>query len=124
MMGPMELRFETRPDHLLVLAGGDFDYVKAREGLSRVIQACTSQGLSRILVDGRNITTLVSIADRFELATQLSTESQGALRMAVVVAASNMFTKTFEDTASNRGAPLRTTDSMKEAREFLELAPE
>ena len=36
----------------------------------------------------------------------------------------NLFTKTLEDTAANRGAPLRTTDSMSEAREFLQLAPE
>jgi hypothetical protein len=120
----MELRFESRPDHLLVHAGGAFDYVQARAGLKTLIEACADQGLSRILIDGRNITTLVSIADRFELATQLSTESRGALRMAVVVAAANMFTKTFEDTAANRGAPLRTTDSMKEAREFLQIGPE
>ena len=33
----------------------------------------------------------------------------------------NMFTKTFEDTALNRGVPMRTTDSMKEAYEFLQL---
>jgi hypothetical protein len=35
-----------------------------------------------------------------------------------------MFTKTMEDVAANRNAPLRTTDSMKEAREFLNLEPE
>jgi len=120
----MDLRFETRPDHLLVHAGGVFDYIQAHEGMTRVIAACAEQGISRILVDGRAITTLVSIADRFELATQLSTGSRGALRMAVVVAAANMFTKTLEDTAANRGAPLRTTASMKEAREFLEIGPE
>jgi hypothetical protein len=120
----MDLRFESRPDHLLVLAAGEFDHVAAKQGLSSVIKECNVQGLSRILVDGRGITTLVSIADRFDIATQLATESQGALRMAVVVAAANMFTKTLEDAAANRGTPLRTTDSMQEAREFLQLAPE
>lgn len=123
MIGAMDLRFESRPDHLLVHANGDFDYQAARQGLSTIIKACSDQGLSRILVDGRGITTLVSIADRFDLATQLSTESKGAVRMAVVVAAANMFTKTFEDAASNRSAPLRTTDSMQEAMEFLQLQP-
>lgn len=120
----MDLRFEARPDHLLVHAAGDFDHQAARLGMSSVIKACTEKGLSRILIDGRGITTLVSIADRFDLATQLATESKGSLRMAVVVATTNMFTKTLEDTAANRGAPLRTTDSMKEALEFLQLAPE
>src|SRR5688572_18474831 len=105
MMGSMELRYEARPDHLLVHASGEFDYEAARQGLSTVIRACNEAGLGKILVDGRGITTLVSIADRFELATQLSTE-------------------TLEDTAANRGAPLRTTDSMAEAREFLQLGPE
>ena len=120
----MELRYEARPDHLLVHAGGEFDYQAARQGLSTVIRACNEAGLAKILVDGRGITSLVSIADRFELATQLSTESKGAVRMAVVVTTMNLFTKTLEDTAANRGAPLRTTDSMQEAREFLQLAPE
>jgi len=120
----MDLHYEVRPDHLLVQAAGEFDHVAAKQGMTTVIQACGEKGLSRILVDGRGITSLVSIADRFDLATQLSMESKGALRMAVVVAAANMFTKTMEDVAANRGAPLRTTDSMKEAREFLELAPE
>jgi len=120
----MDLRYETRPDHLLVMAAGEFDHVAAKLGMTTVIKACGEKGLSRILVDGRGITTLVSIADRFDLASQLTAESQGNVRMAVVVAAANMFTKTMEDVAANRGAPLRTTDSMKEAREFLNLAPE
>ena len=120
----MDLSFEARHDHLLVHAAGDFDYQAAKLGMSSVIKACTEKGVSRILVDGRGITTLVSIADRFDLATQLATESKGSLRMAVVVAAANMFTRTFEDTAANRGAPLRTTDSMQEALDFLQLAPQ
>ena len=120
----MELRYETRPDHLVVQAAGEFDYLAARQGMSTVIKACNEAGLGKILVDGRGITSLVSIADRFELATQLSTESKGLVRMAVVVSTMNLFTKTLEDTAANRGAPLRTTDSMAEAREFLQLPPE
>ena len=123
-MASMEMRYESRPDHLLVLAAGPFDYEDARRGLKGIIQTCGEQGLSRILVDGRGITTLVSIADRFDLASQLTAESKGALRMAVVMATDQMFTKTFEDAAVNRAAPLRTTDSMKEAREFLDIAPE
>jgi hypothetical protein len=122
--GAMEMRYESRPDHLLVMAAGPFDYEDARRGLKGIIQTCTDPGIHRILIDGRGITTLVSIADRFDLASQLTAESKGVLRMAVVMATDQMFTKTFEDAAVNRAAPLRTTDSMKEAREFLELAPE
>ena len=124
MMAAMEMRYESRPDHLLVMAAGPFDYEDARRGLKGIIQTCTDQGIHRILIDGRGITTLVSIADRFDLASQLTAESKGVLRMAVVMATDQMFTKTMEDAAVNRAAPLRTTDSMKEAREFLELAPE
>jgi hypothetical protein len=124
MMASMEMRFESRTDHLLVHAAGPFDYDDAREGLHSIIQTCTDKGLSRILIDGRGITTLVSIADRFDLASQLTAESKGVLRMAVVMATDQMFTKTVDDKVANREAPLRTTDSMKEAREFLDLAPE
>jgi hypothetical protein len=119
----MELRQERRPDHLYVHASGPFDLRQARAGLQAVIAACVDAGLTRILVDGREVTTTISIADRYDLATQLAGFGHGRVRMAIVMSAANLFTKTFEDTALNRGVPMRTTGSMNEALEFLQLAP-
>jgi hypothetical protein len=44
------------------------------------------------------------------------------VRLAIVVAHINLFTKTLEDTATNRGVAVRTTASMQEAAEFLGIA--
>ena len=115
----MELGYEMRKDHLRVVASGRFDPARARIELANVIRQSASSGLTRILVDARGITDAVPISDRYDLATQLANESQGRVRMAIVVAEVNLFTKTLEDTATNRGVAVKTTGSLAEAIEFL-----
>lgn len=118
----MEVTIEPRADHLLVVARGPYGADEARGGLARMIDACRKLRLERILVDGRGITTPVSIMHRYDLATQLAEMGGTAMRMAIVVSPENMFTKTFEDTATNRGANVRTTASMDEALAYLGIA--
>lgn len=118
----MQISHEVRADHLHVTAEGPYDNERARAGLGEALRECQARGLSRVFVDGRGITTYVSIADRYDLATMLAEHGRGRLRMAILVSAENMFTKTLEDTATNRGAYIRTTDSMQEALEYLGLA--
>jgi hypothetical protein len=117
----MELEFEPRPDYLLVHAAGPFDVHRARDGLEAIGRICESHGLTRILVDASEVSTRISIADRYDLATLLAAVGGGRMRMAILVSPENMFTKTFEDTAANRGIPVRTTDSLPEALAYLEL---
>lgn len=117
----MELKFEVRHDHLQVTALGSFDLSQAKQGLAQLVQRSEAAGLRKILVDARGIDSMISIADRYDLATSLANLAGGRLRVALVVSPANMFTKTFEDTATNRGAAVRTTDSMNEAREFLDV---
>ena len=118
----MELKLDTRPDHLRVVAAGAYEPAAARQGLAQVISQSQATGLTRILIDGRGIAGLVSIADRYELATSLATMAGSRLRVAILVSPENMFTKTLEDTARNRGAQVRTTDSLGEALAFLEIS--
>ena len=115
----MDLRYEMRKDHLRVVASGRFDPARARIELANVIRQSASSGLTRILVDARGITDAVPISDRYELATQLADQSQGKVRLAIVVAELNLFTRTLEDTATNRGVAVRSTASMAEAVAFL-----
>lgn len=117
----MWIRYEALPDHLLVIAEGPFELQRARAGLGDALREAQAKQLTRILVDGRGISNNVSIADRYDLATQLATFAAGKLRLAIVVAPQNMFSKTLEDTARNRGVDLITTDSMAVARDFLGL---
>lgn len=118
----MDVRYEARPDHLHVVVGGEFDPARARGALGEILRECQARNLTRILVDGRTIVTAVSVADRYDLATQLATFQPGRVRIAIVVSEENMFSKTLENTAANRGAAVRTTASMGEARAFLGLA--
>ena len=115
----MDLRYEMRKDHLRVVASGRFDPARARIELSNVIRQSASSGLTRILVDARGITDAVPISDRYDLATQLADQSQGRVRLAIVVSQVNLFTKTLEDTATNRGVAVKTTGSLDEAVTFL-----
>lgn len=119
----MELKLETRADHLLALVFGPYDQAAARSGLAQIVSQCQALGLTRILIDGRGISSPVSIADRYELATTLATLGGDKLRTAILVAPDNMYTKTLENTAVNMGAQVRTTDSLEEALRYLEVAP-
>jgi cob(I)alamin adenosyltransferase len=115
----MDLRYEMRKDHLRVVATGKFEAARARIELSNIIRQSATSGITRILIDARGITNEVPISDRYDLATQLADQSQGRVRLAIVVADINLFTKTLEDTATNRGVAVKTTGSMDEAVEFL-----
>ena len=115
----MVIRHVMHPDHLLVLAEGPFDLAEARRGLGEALREAQARDMPCILVDARGISTQVSIADRYELAAQLAGIAPGRIRIAIVVEERNMFSKTMEDTARNRGVALITTDSMQAAREFL-----
>ena len=117
----MKTEYEPRPDHLYVKVSGAFEVHEARHALGDVLRECQARGLARILIDARGLTTPVSVADRYDLATRLADYGTGRLRTAIVVSPDNLFTKTLEDTATNRGAALRTTDSLEEAVAFLDL---
>lgn len=117
----MDVRIEALGDHVVVEARGPFVGREARAGLERAVLETRAAGLTRLLVDGRGISTTVPISERYDLATLLAGSGAAGLRIAVVVTHENMFSKTMENTASNRGVALRTTDSMSEARAFLGL---
>ena len=119
----MNVRHEIYPDHLLIVADGAFDLNRARAGLGEALRLAQARDLPSMLVDARALEPRVSIADRYDLAAQLADSAPPGLRVAIVVAPDNMFTKTLEDTARNRGMSVLTTDSMEAARAFLGLAP-
>ena len=117
----MEVRIEILEGHVRVVAKGEFTPERAREGIARMIAACRENGLDRALVDGRGITTAVSVLHRYEMAKTIADVAQRRVRIAVVVSKENMFSKTLEETALNMGMDVRTTDSMAEALTFLGL---
>jgi len=117
----MECRFEPRSDHLFVEAKGRFDTAAARRFAAEMVAACERNALDRILVDARGLSDPVSVAERHDLGAFLA--GMGAhLRIAVLVVPAQLFSKALENTAVNRGAPVRTTASAGEAAAFLGIA--
>ena len=117
----METRLEARGDHLWLACHGEFDVAAARSIIVDVVAQANAQGIDRVLADMRGISTTVGIGDRYDLAALLARAGAGRLRVAVLVEPRNAFTKTFENTATNRGLALLTTTSLAEARAFLGL---
>jgi hypothetical protein len=120
----MDIRIETKRDHVYVVGSGEFDLKEAHDGILRIAEACRSAGLDRVLVDGRGISTRVPATHRSAIAKVISDEARVRLRMAVVVSSENMFTKTLEETAQSLGVEVHTTDSMAEGLMFLDLLGE
>ena len=120
----MDVRIETKPDHLHAVVSGEFNYEEARHVVVRIGAACRAAKLSRVLIDARGITTQVAVMHRYELAKVLADQAKSELKMAVVVSRENMFSKTLEETAQNLGVDVHTTESMAEGLIFLGLLAE
>lgn len=118
----MQVRYEPRSDHLLAIVSGPFVAARARAVLGDILRECQARSATKLLVDARGVSPGVSVADRYDLATQIAEYGAGRVRIAVLVAPENMFTKTLEDTATNRGAAVRTTASLEEALAYLDVA--
>lgn len=115
----MRFQYESGNGYLRVVVDGPFDPGEARRGLGDLLREAQTRAADRILIDARGISSPVSISDRYDLATQLASAGSRQLRVAFLVAADNMFTKTLEDTATNRGMSVRTTASEQEALDYL-----
>ena len=117
----MDVTYEVRPGYVMVRALGPWDVAQARNAIEQLVQRCDANQLTRVMVDGSGITTVIPISDRYDMATQFAAATHGRMRMALLVSTENMFSKTFENTAANRGVHVRTTDSLQEALAFLQL---
>lgn len=117
----MEVRIDPQGEYVHVVAKGEFDAARATDGIARIVAMCVERRLERVLIDGRTITTTVSVLQRYELAKTLAESTKMRIRMAIVVSRENMFSKTLEETARNMGMDVRTTDSMAEGLIYLGL---
>lgn len=119
----MRSRLEIRDGYVHLEVGGTLDTGPARVLIGELFQACSAHRLNCVLVDARGIEGMVAIAERFELARTLAESRTGPVRIAVLVDPPQMVTKTLEDSACNRGVPVRTTVDVQEAYRFLGLEP-
>jgi hypothetical protein len=118
----MEVHLEFHADHVLAVAVGEFERSVAQEQLTQALQACRERGVTRLLIDGRGLAGRVTLPDRFDMAAQIASDASSAIRVVFLVTTENMFTKALEAAAVNRGAQVRSTDSLEEAVAFLGIA--
>lgn len=118
----MNVRLEFRADHLLVVVDGAFDRALANEQLRRILDACDERAITRLLIDGRGIPGSIGIPERLDVAELLASRRPATIRVAVLVAPENMFSKMVEASAVSRGAQVRTTDSPEEAAAYLGIS--
>ncbi|EFK95536.1 hypothetical protein LDC_2452 [sediment metagenome] len=119
----MDIRLQQNDTHLHVEARGAYDGNAARAAIVLVRDECARLRLDRVLVDARGLDASVTIADRFDLARVLAEGCTAAVRFAILVRPEQMVTKTLEDSAVNRGVPVRTTAVAAEAYGFLGVDP-
>jgi hypothetical protein len=117
----MDFHFEARDGYLYFRAAGSFDPQRGRAGVAKIYALCREHGLVKVLIDARGLSNLVTISQRHDLATYLADLRDSPVRIAVLVPTFLMYTKMLEDTALNRGTPVRTTDSVADACAWLDI---
>jgi hypothetical protein len=118
----MNVRLDFRADHLLVVVDGAYDRTLAGEELRRILDTCDERAITRLLIDGRGVPGGVGIQERLEAAALLASRRPATIRVAILVAPENMFSKMIEASAVSRGAQVRTTDSLEEAVAYLGIS--
>ena len=120
----MNFVISEKADHVHVVGTGKFDLRMARQGCDEAFALCEARGLNRIFIDGRDISTEVSVGERHELGAYIAAQRRIPLRVAFLVTEAHVaFSKAVENTANNRGLPVITTASESEAWEWLGLPP-
>ena len=117
----MKFQLEPHETYLHVTVNGPYVADVARACVESVYAACREHDLLKVLFDARGITEGVTISDRHGIATYLADLHDIPIRCAVLVPTALMTTKTLEHAATNRGAPVRTTDSVADACAWLEI---
>jgi hypothetical protein len=127
----MQIYMEPRRNYLFVKASGQFQGLKEmKEGTVDALNVAVEKRLHKIIFDGRDVkgTVTMSVMDRFIYGVFLAektldmiiNENAPLLRLAVVLEKPLCGSDKFvEIVARNRGIPLKFTDSLVDAFEWL-----
>jgi hypothetical protein len=125
----MNLTFHAEPRHgyVLVSAGGRFDLASAKKFAEQTLEACGRFGLSKALIDCREVKGSVSVSDRYEYAVfvsvlhrQYGDRHKRQLQVAYVGNVPLIDPHRFGETVGrNRGAMVKATTDMDEGLAWL-----
>jgi hypothetical protein len=126
----MVLSIQPRHAYLYAGVSGRFELSQAKEIFKRILEACVETGLSRALVDGRELTTGAAVMELFELAMFIADQQRQLLasgrlqetRVAYLGAPNSLDPQRFGETvARNRGAILKVSENLEEAMQWLSV---
>ena len=110
----------VRTDYVEAVVSGEVDLLDGKACLDEILQLCNQRHLSKVLVNGLQLSDRVSVSARFGLGEYLATAAAPGVRVAILTSTQLVRqSKALQNTANNRGAQVITTDSMDEALAFL-----
>lgn len=116
----MEYTIHVRADYVEAVASGEVDLPDGKACLDEILHLCHQHQLSKVLVNGLQLSDRVSVSSRFGLGEYLATAAAPGVRVAILTTTHVLRqSKALQNTANNRGAQVITTDSMDEALAFL-----
>ena len=125
MQRTVEFQYHIHPSYLEVVVTGSFSLGDSKGCIDEVYRLCGLHSLRKILIDGRDVPEEITVGARFSLADYLTAGSPQSIRIAMVAKPERIaFSKTFENTANNRGAQVITTDTREAALVFLGILEE
>ena len=116
----MEYTIQVRADYVEAVVSGEVNLPDGQACLDEILHLCNQRHLSKVLVNGLQLSDRVSVSSRFGLGEYLAASAAPGVRVAILTSTQVLRqSKALQNTATNRGAQVITTDSMDEALAFL-----
>jgi hypothetical protein len=117
----MQIQIEPKAAYLYVHVEGPFELFQAKEFHQRILDMSSAHGLSRILIDSRQLKGNISTMDRFE-AGSFSEIKPSKLQTAIVASEEHILPdKFYENVTNNRGINTKVTSNINEALDWLKV---
>lgn len=112
---------KVKEDCLCITIYGQYSLARGKILLTSLFSLTKSEGLSKVVIDVRNMRGKVSVTDRFILANMLEKYRSRYVKIAFLVRPEHQKpTKIFETVANNRGMYLITSTDENEIKEWAE----
>ena len=115
--------FEVRDNYLYAKAIGEFDPSMARDFISKFVEEAQNHNLNKVLCDLTPLTGFdegdISFMTRFELAEFIAKSIPVSFKLVILGTPQQLSGDIGETVMSNRGAWVKVTSSLQEAREWL-----
>ena len=116
----MQLKIESRPDHLLAVVTGTFDKSQLSDHLKEIFTASARQGLRKILIDIRNLEGEIDLLARFDAGQLVADLQQEPVRLTILGTQEQLWPdRFFENVANNRGVRTKVSIDGAEALAWL-----